>query len=113
MPTLNKSRSKHLLKFNKKSLSKAIQLITNFNNGNYHTQNKKLDNGDFTKMVCRVCKRGRETGWHLLTDCHSIRDKVERIFTTDGDWTVKELREFLSLEEVCSMLDHRLDTAPD
>ena len=93
----------------KRTLSKGIQLITNFNNGNYHTQNKKCDNGDPTKMVCRLCQRGKETGWHLLTDCEKIRHIVERIFTTEGDWKTTELNDFIKLEEIQRVLDHRID----
>ena len=95
----------------RKQVSKAVQLITNFNNGNYHTENKKGDQGIATKMTCRLCGRGRETGWHLLTDCHPINDEVRRIFTTQDDWKVKELAQFLEMGAVSEMLDHRIDLA--
>ena len=76
IPQLDKKKSDKMMRMPKKTLSKAIQLITNFNNGNYHTQNKKLNNGEITRMACRLCKRGRETGWHLLTDCEHLRHEA-------------------------------------
>ena len=38
-----------------------------------------------------------------------LREKTERVFTTEGDWTTDKLRSFLELEEIGGILDNRID----
>ena len=58
-------------------------------------------------MKCRLCHRSRETGWHLKTECHKLREPREEIFQ-EKTWTVDELAAFINTNEVKNFLERRI-----
>jgi hypothetical protein len=92
-----------LLKLKKPVLSRAIQLMTGFNNMNNHTA-RKFFVKDLELAKCRLCKTGVEDAWHLATQCTAIRSKVEDIFDPRESWTVDQLVAFLEIPEVAHLM---------
>ncbi len=95
-----------LLKLDKQTLSRLIQLITGFNHMNNHTARKAVD-ADLGADKCRLCKAGVEDAWHLATQCVVIRAKVLDIFDPREGWTVPQLVEFSKIKEVALLLSER------
>ena len=85
-----------MLKWNKRDLSKAVQLITGFNNMRNHTGRKTNSPTD-----CRLCGQGKEDGVHLSRECAKITEKPPQ------EWEPEDLRTLINNELVKGLMDKR------
>jgi hypothetical protein len=108
LPKTDRAKSRGLLQMSRTQLSKAVQLITGFNNMKYHMARQKKP---YIKKnaKCRLCNTGLEEGWHLATACAAIASAVEAIFNPTEGWDVGMLKLFLDLDEVDRLLEERVD----
>ena len=98
LPKLDQVTTDQLLRLNKKTLSRVIQMITGFNNLRNHTGRV-----NDTEKTCRLCKEKDETGWHLAREC----PKTQNIRLKE-DWEVSNLAEWIAKDPIRTLLDSRV-----
>ena len=103
----NKSKAKGLLKLNTLALTEVIEGITGHNNLAYFQakQNPSID------PTCRLCKEGKETLYHLMTECEALGIQQLEILenrypTPDASWSIKKLIEFMQQPKVHNLLNN-------
>ena len=105
----NKAKSKGILKLNTITLTEVVAGITGHNNLAYF-QAKLNPNIDPT---CRLCNEGKETMYHLMTECKALSIQQLEILqnkypTHDASWSIKQMVKFMHLPQVHNLLNNEI-----
>ena len=94
---MDQAKTDEMLRWDKQTLSRAVQFITGFNNMRNCTGRK-------TGMTrtCRLCGQSDEKGSHLAWECQETKG-----IHIGKEWDPQSLRDFLTNDRIKYLMDKR------
>ena len=96
IPVINKPETQMLTQLPRDRLSAMVQFIT----GHNYLKKHLFTTGRATNNVCRLCKNGEESSWHLWNDCSCIDNNCK-------DMTIKNIETLVASKKVAELMERR------